>query len=211
VGCNLAGMRRTLLVKLRRGNEALDSAWAEFQAYPSKFTYEELFRYVPKPDRSVWHDKAMASAGQGDLAALIELWIEAKEIERLAERLKGIDDCELEELSHYVTEPAAKALARTHPEIAARLYRALCMRILNASKSKYYYAALANLEEARRCYLAAGLGDRWSILAAEIRRNHFRKSGFMPGFEAIVAGKRTRVEPSFLEKARGQWARKVKV
>jgi len=211
VGCNLAGMRRTLLLKLRRGNEALDSAWAEFQAHPSKFTYEELFRYVPKSDCGAWHEKAMAVAGQGELSSLIEMWIEVKETERLAERLNGVGDRELEELSHYVTEPAAKALARTHPDVAAKLYRALCMRILNAGKSNYYYAALANLEEARRCYLAAGLDDRWSKLAVEIRRNHFRKSGFMPGFEAVVAGKRTRVEPSFLEKARGQWTRKVKV
>ena len=109
-----------------------------------------------------------------------------------------------------MTEPAAKVLVRTHPDVAAQVYRALCMRILNASKSKYYHAALASLEEARRCYLAAGHDDKWRTLAAEIRRNHFRKSGFMPGFEAIVAGKRARIEPSFLDKARWQWASKVK-
>jgi hypothetical protein len=44
----------------------------------------------------------------------------------------------------------------------------------------------------------------------EIRREHRRKSGFMPGFEAVVAGKTARVEPSFLDRARTQWARKVK-
>jgi uncharacterized Zn finger protein len=84
----------------------------------------------------------------------------------------------------------------------------LCVRILSAAKSKYYHEALANLEEARRCYQAAGLDERWSELVTEIRREHRRKSGFMPGFEAIVAGKRARVEPSFLDRARTQWARK---
>jgi transposase len=62
----------------------------------------------------------------------------------------------------------------------------------------------------RRCYQAAGLDERWRALVTEIRREHHRKSGFMPGFEAIVAGKRARVETSFLDRARRQWARKAK-
>ena len=61
-GDKLSEMRRVLLTKLGRGGEALDSAWAEFQADPSKFTYEELLRYVPKAERGAWHEKAMAAA-----------------------------------------------------------------------------------------------------------------------------------------------------
>ena len=140
-------------MKLGRGDEALDSAWAELQAHPNKFTYEELICYVPKLERASWHERAMVAAERGDLASLIELWIAVKETERLAERLARAGDRELEELSHFVTEPAAKALVRTHPEVAAKVYRALCMRILNAGKSKYYHAALASVEEARRCLL----------------------------------------------------------
>ena len=198
----LVEMRRALLAKLGRGREALDSAWAEFQAHPSKFIYDEFLRYVPKSERDSWHEKAMAASEQGDLASLIELWLGAGEIERLVERLSRAGDSELEELSHYVTEPAAKHLAKTHPAVAAKVFRALCVRILYAGKSKYYYEALANLEEARRCYQAAGLDERWRELVTEIRRDHRRKSGFMPGFEAIIAGKRARVEPSFLDRAR---------
>ena len=133
-----------------------------------------------------------------------------KEIERLVERLNRASDHELEGLSHYVTEPAAQRLAKTHPGVAAKVFRALCVRIIDAGKSKYYVEALSNLEEARRCYQAAGLDEQWKALVAEIRRDHRRKSGFMPGFEAIVAGKRARVEPSFLDRARVQWARKAK-
>jgi uncharacterized Zn finger protein len=205
----LAEMRRALLVKLGRGSEALDSAWAEFQAHPGKFSYEELLRYVPKAERGAWHEKAMEAAEPGDLDSIIELWLSAKEIGRLAERLDRAGSAELEGLSHYVTEPAAKRLAKTHPGVAAKVFRALCVRILDAGKSKYYYAALSNLEEARRCYQAAGLDGQWKALVAEIRRDHHRKSSFMPGFEAIVAGKRARVEPAFLERARGRWTRKA--
>lgn len=208
-GYRLAEMRRALLVKLGRGNEALDSAWAEFEAHPCGFTYEELIRYVPKAGRAAWHEKAMASTGRGDLASLIDLWLKVKEVARLAERLDCVPDSELEGLSHYATEPAAQRLAKTYPAVAAKVYRALCIRVLNAGKSKYYYAALSNLEEARRCYQLAGSDAQWKALVDEIRRDHRRKSGFMPGFELIVAGRRPRVEPSFLERARGNWARKA--
>jgi hypothetical protein len=64
------------------------------------------------------------------------------------------------------------------------------MRILKSGKSKCYDAALANIAAARKCYLAAGLEPMWRKTSAEIRRDHSRKYGFMPGFEAIVAGKR---------------------
>ena len=95
--------------------------------------------------------------------------------------------------------------------MAAKIFRALCMRTLKASKSKYHDAALAHLENARRCCLAAGLAHWWEALALEIRRDHYRKSNFMPGFNTIVAGQRVQVEPSFLDRARWQWARKAKV
>ena len=204
----LAEMRRSLLAKLGRGNEALDSAWAEFQAHPGEFTYAELIRYVPKAERAAWHEKAMVASEQGDLASLIDWWLGAKEMDRLVARLDRASDTQLEGLSHYVTEPAAKRLAKTHPGVAARIFRALCVRIIDAGNSKYYFEALSNLEESRRSYQEAGL-DQWTAVVTEIRRDHHRKSGFMPGFEAIVAGRRARIEPSFLDRARGKWARKA--
>jgi hypothetical protein len=207
----LTEMRRALLVKLGRGGDALDSAWDEFEAHPSKFTYEELMRYVPKAERGTWHERAMTASEKGKLGSLIELWLGAKEMGRLAARLDCASNTQLESLSHYVTEPAAERLAKTHPGIAAKVFRALCVRILDSGKSKYYYAALSHLEEARKCYQEAGLDEQWKALVAEIRREHHRKSGFMPGFEAIVSGKRARMEPSFLDRARGRWAMRGKV
>ena len=201
-------MRRALLVKLGRGGEALDSAWAEFQAHPSKFTYEDLLRYVPKAERAAWHENAMAAAENDDLASLIELWLSTKEMGRLAERLDSVTNTQLEGLSHYATEPAAERLARTHPAVAARVFRALCVRILKAGKSNYYSAALSNLGRARDCLKKAGLEAEWQVLAAEIRREHHRKSSFMPGFERIVTGSVSRKEPSFLARARRRWVRR---
>jgi hypothetical protein len=210
VSHKLREMRRALLVKLRRGGEALDSAWAEFQAHPSESTYAELIRYVPKAERGAWHERAMVASEQGDLALLIDLWLGAKEIDRLVARLDQASDAQLEGLSHYVTEPAAERLAKTHPSVAARVFRALCIRIVNAGMSKYYGAALSHLEKAKICYRSAGLDAQWQALTAEIRREHFRKSAFMPGFERIVRDARPQREPSFLDRARGRWASRTK-
>ncbi len=154
------------------------------------------------------NEKAMAASEKGDLGSLIELWLGAKEIGRLAERLDRASNTQLESLSHYVTEPAAERLDRTHPGVAAKVYRALCVRVIDAGKSKYYYAALSNLEKARACYQKAGQDAQWTALVAEIRRDHHRKTGFMPGFERIVAGAGPSEEPSFLDRARGRWAKR---
>ena len=207
----LAEMRRALLAKLGRSEEALQSAWTEFQAHPNRLTYEELLRYVPKAERGAWREKAMAASEKADLTSAIELWLAAKEIARLVQRLERTSDAQLENLSHYVTEPAAQKLALAHPGVAARVYRALCVRILNAGKSKYYHAALSSLEKARDCYQRAGRESDWIALVAEIRRAHHRKTGFMPGFERIAAGKEASREPSFLERARGRWVQRAKL
>lgn len=131
----------------------------------------------------------MVAADAGDLDELIELWLETNEERRLVERLKQTSDGELEALSHYVSEPAANRLAESHPGVAAKLFRALAMRIVNAGKSRYYHEALKSFEAARRCYEKAGEGERWRMLVAEVRHSHSRKHGLMPGFERIARGR----------------------
>jgi hypothetical protein len=206
----LCEMRRALLAKLGRPGDALQSAWSEYAADPSIFTYKELMRYVPAKEKTVWHQKAMTASEKADLNSQIELWIEKKEIDRLVSRLRKAKDEELEKLSHYRTEPVAQKLERTHPDISAKVYRALCMRIVNAGKSKYYDAALDHIEHAKKCYAKAGRDADWQALVADLRKRHSRKRGFMDGFEDIVSGASKHVEPPFLERAKARWPRKSK-
>ncbi|MBU2497377.1 MAG: hypothetical protein KKE57_00600, partial [Proteobacteria bacterium] len=112
---------------------------------------------------------------------------------------------ELEDLSHYSTAPVAHKLDHSHPDVAARVYRALGMRIVNAGKSKYYEAALDNLEHAKKCYLKGELEADWEALVADVRGRHSRKKGFMARFEQIVSGGCKHVEPTFLERAERRW------
>lgn len=205
---DLQGMQRALLAKLGRPGDALQSAWSEFEAYPSTFTYKDLMRYVPAKEKNAWHQKAMETSEKADLSSQIELWLEKKESDLLVSRLRRATNEELEDLSHYRTEPLARKLERSHPDIAARVYRALCLRIVNAGKSKYYDAALDNIEHAKKCYAKAGLDTGWQAVVAEVRKRHFRKKGFMSGFEDIVSGAPKYVEPPFLERAKHRWPRK---
>jgi hypothetical protein len=197
-------IKRALLAKLGRAREALQLAWTEFEQHPSTFSYKELMRYVPAGEKKTWHKKAMKISENGDLSSQIELWLEQKEIDRLVARLRMARDEELEDLSHYSTGPLARKLKRSHPDIAARVYRALCMRIVNAGKSKYYEAALENIEHAKKCYKKAGLDADWKLVVADIRKQHYRKKGFMAGFEKIVSGTPKRIEPTFIERAKAR-------
>jgi tetratricopeptide (TPR) repeat protein len=204
-GYDLAALKRALLTSLGRGKEALDAAWAEYREHPSKYSYDDLMKYVPKTERGGWHKKAIAAAMGTDLHSLIELLLETKELERLAEIVCRSTDEALAGVTHFATEPAAKTLEKTHPDIAARLWCTQAMRVVNAKKSKYYDAALSNFERARRCFEKAGLHADWQRIVEKVRSEHHRKTGFMPGFEEIVAGSGPTEKPSFLERAKTRW------
>lgn len=206
-GHDLADLKRKLLSKLGRENEALESAWADYRDHPSRYSYADLIKFVPKAERPAWHDRAIEAAAGTDLHSLIELLVETKEIERLAELVGHSSDEALEAISHFVLEPAAGRLEKSHAGEAARLWRAMGMRIINAKKSKYYDAALRDLERAKRCYEKAGLAADWQQLVNDVRAEHHRKTGFMPGFEEIVSGSGRGQDPPFLERAKARWAR----
>ncbi len=204
-GGDLTRLRRILLSRLGRGNEALESAWTDFRKHPSRFAYEDLMMFVPKTERSAWHGKAMDALAGADLYSAIELLLGAKEMDRLAELLRRSQDGALQRVSHRLTEPAAKKLEKLHPDLAARLWRAQAMRIVDAGKSKYYDAALSNLERAMVCFKKAGLTAAWEATVNEVRERHSRKSGFMPGFERLVTGRGPNEAPSFLKRAKARW------
>jgi uncharacterized Zn finger protein len=202
---DLARLKRELLTKLGRGDEAMQAAWVEFCKNPSNYSYGDLMKYVPKSEHATWHKKAIEAAMGTDLHSLIQLLLETKELGRLADLVGQSKDSALQGVSHNATEPAAKKLEKTHPEVAARLWRAQGMRIINAKKSKYYNAALENFERARRCYERAGLAADWRRVVNEVRAEHHRKTGFMSGFEEVVAGSGPSKKPSFLERAKARW------
>ncbi len=202
---DLAELKRDLLTKLGRGDEALDAAWDDYRKHPSTYTYDDLMKYVPKSQRKQWHDKAIEAAMGGDIRSIMELFRKTKELDRLADIVRQAKDDDLEDLGLYATEPVAKKLERSHPDLAARLWRAQGLRIVNTKKSKCYDTALSNLENAKHCFERAGQQDEWSKTVCQIRAAHHRKSRFMPRFERLVAGTGPSDEPSFLDLAKARW------
>ena len=199
--------RRRLLKKLGRGEDALESAWAEFELHPSKHTYGTLIRYAPRGQQGAWRARALDIAAQADLDTAIDLYAEMKEWKRVQELVLRAKPGALEGLSHYTTEPIAKRIERMHPQAAGKLHCALGLRILDAKKSKYYDVALAHFEGARRCFRKAGMEIEWEDLVRNVRDEHARKTGFMPRFEELLSRGSAPREPSFLEKARRRRSR----
>lgn len=205
----LPDLRRGILKKLGRSEEALSSAWEDYRNAPSVYSYGDLMKFVPRGQRADWHRKALAVLDRAELSAQIEILAETSEWDRLAEVVNRASRRALMALSHSITEPPAKKLAKAHPRSAAKLYLALGLRILEAKKSRYYDVALDHFEQARRILLRQGRAAEWAKLVTEVREKHGRKSGFMPGFERLAAEGRTSTRrPSFLERARQRWARK---
>ena len=134
-GYDLEKLHRELLTRLGRQHEALEAAWAEYRQHPSKFTYDDLMKFVPETERREWHDKALNAAEGADLHSQLELFIETGEMERLAALVSNSTDQALEAMSHYATEPAAKRLEDGHPSLAARLWRARGLRIVDAKRA----------------------------------------------------------------------------
>jgi len=201
-GYELEKLHRELLTKLGRQDEAREAAWADFLEHASKLTYQELMKCVPKLERKEWHEKALDAAAGTDLGSLLELFTETKETERLAKLVCGSSHEALKNVSHYFTEPAAKRLEKNCPDLAARLWYAQGMRIVDAKKSKYYDAALCDFGRARDCYQRAGLASEWQKLVRDVSSLHFRKTSFIRGFQALADGAKHSKQPSFLERAK---------
>jgi hypothetical protein len=203
----LPEMKRELLKKLGRDQDALDAVWKEFVAHPSDFTYDDLMKFVPRAARAEWRARAMATAEKADLDGYFSLCTKLKEWGPLAERVLRTPGKNLQRLGHYRSEPAADALSKQYPAAAAKVYAAQGLRVVEAKKSRYYDAAARNFRLAKACYERAGLGAEWKKLVRLVRAEHSRKSGFMHYFERIASGEVDRPAPSFLDRARERWGK----
>ena len=103
----------------REPGQALEAAWKEFLKHPSKYSFEDLLQFAPKEQHGMWREQALDAAKQADLDAALELYVEAGAWERVADLVNASTDIALENLSHYIAEPAAKKLEKTHPAPAA--------------------------------------------------------------------------------------------
>jgi hypothetical protein len=69
-----------LLTRLRRQNEALEAAWAEFRGRASKYTWDDLMKFLPKAEREEWHEKAFDAAKDGDMHSQLDSTLKPKKL-----------------------------------------------------------------------------------------------------------------------------------
>lgn len=205
----LTSMRQELLDKLGRSENAFESAWSEFKKYPSVYGYDELMKYVPKQDFKEWHEKTLLEAKKTSLSAFIEICSKTKEWDILSERIVSVEHDKLEQISHYITEKAAKGLAKKHCRAAAKIYGAMGMHILKKGKTKYYRQALEHFQRARKLYKKADHEQMWASLVDRVRKNHSRKYSFIGDFEKIVTGRGPDSPETFEKRVRKRWVKQT--
>lgn len=172
------------------------NAWVSWGWHHNMWAY--LIQGIPR-----WQTKPIDAAEHRKLGSLIELLMETKETERLIRCLREASDSAPEGLNHYVIEPAAKLLAKTQPEVAARVFRALGMRILNGNKSNCYDAALLHFEGPKTASnepVWVSSGTPWSRKCTK----RITARSALCEVSRLVAGQGPRHEPSFLERARNR-------
>lgn len=205
----LTSMRQELLDKLGRREDAFESAWSEFKKYPSVYGYDELMKYIGKQDFKEWHEKALLEAKKTSLSAFIEICSKTKEWDILSERIISVEYDKLEQISHYITEKAAKGLAKKHCRAAAKIYGAMGMRILKKGKSKYYRYALEHFRRARKLYKKVDHEQMWASLVDRVRKDHSRKYSFIGDFEKIVSGRGLDSPETFEKRVRKRWVKQT--
>jgi tetratricopeptide (TPR) repeat protein len=208
---SLTELKPRLLADLGHGDQALETAWADYRKHPDRYSYDHLMMFVVHGERPGWHDRAITEALDGDryLPAVIELLLHTDETGRLGQLAARTSDSSWEGVGHHAAEQAGTALEPGYPGEAARIWRAAGMRILEAGKSKYYGAALRYFDHAKRCYQQAGQPDQWQEVVDEVYAQHGRKTSFLPGFDAAVTGTDPTPQPSFLDQAKARWSRHV--
>ena len=200
----LVYLKKELLSKLGSKDEALNMAWDDFKNHPSDFSYRDLMKYVSTKDKKEWHDKVIDLIKNGPIESAIEICVETKEYDVLADKILKCKQKTLEDLSHYKTEKAAKVLTKKYPEAAVKIYRALGVRIVNSKKSKYYHVAWEHFEKTKGLYRKIDQEDEWNKLAKRIISDHSRKSSFIGGFKDVISDSKKK-KLSFAERASKRW------
>jgi hypothetical protein len=107
-GHGLDRLRRALLVKLGRADEALQSAWADFVKSPHRYSYQHLSALIPEAERQAWRERVLDVVGRARWPERMELLLILEEPDLLASLVDQTSDPGLEDLSHTLGEPLAR-------------------------------------------------------------------------------------------------------
>ena len=88
----------------------------------------------------------------------------------------------------FVGEKVAKAVFRTHPEVALAIWRENVDRLIAEVKPRAYVEAGGFLRLMRKVYEAGNRLDEWRALLAELRRTHKAKRRLLEVLDGVSGG-----------------------
>ncbi|WP_406045899.1 hypothetical protein OG799_16300 [Micromonospora sp. NBC_00898] len=106
---SLTELKPRLLADLGHGEQALETAWADYRRHPDRYSYDHLMTFVPQAERPAWHDRAISAALDGNryLPAVMELLLHTDETGRLGHLAARTSDSSLEGIGHHAAEKPA--------------------------------------------------------------------------------------------------------
>lgn len=173
-------LRLQLLQDLERCEEAVEEAWKSFRRSSNASQYKTLLDVVPVEERDSWRERALDTMLAGGMSwAYLRICSDEGDVDRLASFVAEHSREKLQQINHKVAEPVAKALEDEQPALAAKVYAAQGLRIVDAGKSKYYDEAVDYFSGARRLWMAVGNEEAWEQFIERVDDEHSRKYKLM--------------------------------
>lgn len=115
---------------------------------------------------------------------------------------------EIQGASHFATEPAARVLEDDHPELAARLWRHRASGSSTRGRVSITTPPWVTSHEPKAAMSVQAGPSSGSAPVRFIGTRHFRKTGFISEFRAVVSGTYSAAPPSFLDRAKDNWRKR---
>ena len=87
--------------------------------------------------------------------------------------------------SWHGSDKVAKAVAKTHPEVALEIWRGIVDRLIAEVKPKSYLEAGGFLRLMRKVYEAGDRPGEWQALLAELRQTHKAKRRLLEVLDSL--------------------------
>lgn len=168
----LDDLRIALLTRLDRRREANEAAWEMFVAEPGAAALRRLVATAGDGERHDWRRRALDHVeSTADASAVLDVCLEADDLERLAHRLDSAPNFVLSADASLLERFAARADGRI-PWAAARVALHLSSRLLAAGDAKHYGKARQLLAQAKRSFLADGNQVGWDEASRRLLEAH---------------------------------------
>ncbi|MFN7920907.1 MAG: hypothetical protein U0Q16_12465, partial [Bryobacteraceae bacterium] len=180
----LESVRRSILAKLGRVDEALDSAWESFLEQITPGGFKEVLAYAPVGALDNWRAHALAEAQRHAAQGGFELLCAERACPQLRAMLEQQDPA-LRRVRIELLSEAARVLRASDPWAAAEYHLLAAILRLDAARTGMQQP-LESLSAAKACYREAGATAAWEARVEEVRARYGSRVSFMKRFDKLA-------------------------